>query len=117
MGRLSTTECTYLPTWLVKGTDTMLAPRATPPGAVGDPITLHRVLRGVLQPGNKSPVRALAQITSGKAGLPPGTGHALPDPLDPAPLATHGDRALDLGHLHRPHTNRGGPGYAAKPPP
>ena len=49
--------------------------------------------------------------------LPPGTGHALPDPLDPALLATHGDRALDLVHPHRRHTNRGGPGHAAEPPP
>ena len=56
------------PQWLVKGTDTMLAPGAAPPGAVGDPMTPHRVLRGVLQPGDKPPARALAQITSGKAG-------------------------------------------------
>ena len=54
--------------WLVKRTDTMLAPRTTPPGAGGDPTTQHRVLRGVLQPGDKPPARALAQITSGKAG-------------------------------------------------
>ena len=52
-----------------------------------------------------------------EGGLPPGIRHALPDPLDPAPLATHGDRALGLGHPHRPHTSRGGPGHATKPPP
>ena len=46
----------------------MLAPGTAPPGAVGDPATQHRVLRGVLQPGDKPPARALAQITSGKAG-------------------------------------------------
>ena len=46
----------------------MLAPGATPPGAVADPTTQHRVLRGVLQPGDKPRARALAQITSGKAG-------------------------------------------------
>ena len=56
------------PQWLVKGTDTMLAPGAAPPGAVGDPTTQHRVLRGVLQAGDKPPARALAQITPGKAG-------------------------------------------------
>ena len=56
------------PQRLVKGTDTMLAPGAAPPGAVGDPNTQHRVLRGVPQPGNKPPARALAQITSEKAG-------------------------------------------------
>ena len=56
------------PQWLVKGTDTMLAPGTAPPGAVGDPTTHHRVLRGVPQPGDKPPARALAQITSGKAG-------------------------------------------------
>ena len=56
------------PQWLVKGTDTMLTPGAAPPGAVGDPTTPHRVLRGVLQPGDKPPARALAKITSGKAG-------------------------------------------------
>ena len=56
------------PQWLVKGTDTMLAPGTTPPGAVGDPTTQHRVLGGVLQPGDKRPARALAQITSEKAG-------------------------------------------------
>ena len=56
------------PQWLVKGTDTMLALGAAPPGAVGDPTTPHRVLRGGFQPGNKPPARALAQITSRKAG-------------------------------------------------
>ena len=56
------------PQWLVKGTDTMLAPGAAPPGTVGDPTTPHRVLRGVLQPGDRPPARALAQITSEKAG-------------------------------------------------
>ena len=56
------------PQWLVKGTDTMLAPGTAPPGAVGDPTTQHRVLRGVLKPGEKPPARALAHITSGKAG-------------------------------------------------
>ena len=49
--------------------------------------------------------------------LPPGTGHALPDQLDPAPLAIHRNRALDFGHPHRPHRNRGRPGHAAKHPP
>ena len=52
-----------------------------------------------------------------EGGLPPGIGHALPNPLDPAPLATRGDRALGLGHPHRPHTSRGRPGLTTKPPP
>ena len=52
-----------------------------------------------------------------ESGLPPGTGHAVPDPMDPAPLAIHGDHALDLGHPHRPHTNRGRPRHAEGPPP
>ena len=56
------------PQWLIKGTDTMLAPGTAPSGAVGDPTTPHRVLRGNLQPGDKPPARALAQITSGQAG-------------------------------------------------
>ena len=56
------------PQWLVKGTDTMFAPGTAPPGAVGDPTTQHRVLRGFLQHGDKPGARALAQITSGKAG-------------------------------------------------
>ena len=56
------------PRWLVKGTDTMLAPGAAPPGAVGDPTTQRRVFRGVLQPGDKPPARAPAQVTRGKAG-------------------------------------------------
>ena len=56
------------PQWLVKGTDTMLAPGTSPPTAVGDLTTPHRVLRGVLQPRDKPPARALAQITSGRAG-------------------------------------------------
>ena len=43
----------------------------------------------------------------GAGELPPGTGQALPDPVDQAPLAVHGDRAMDLGHPHRPHTSRG----------
>ena len=65
---MAATATSPLPQWLVKGTDTMLAPGAAPPGAVGDPGTQHRVLRNVLQPGDKPPARALAQITSGKAG-------------------------------------------------
>ena len=105
------------PPWLVKGTDTMLAPGAAPPGAVGDPTSPQRVLRGVLQPGDKPPYPRPGPNHLREGGLPPGTGHALPDPLDPAPLANHGDGALDLGHPHRPHTNRGGPGHAVKPPP
>ena len=54
--------------WLVKGTDTMLVPGAAPRGAVGDPTTPHKVLRGVLQPGDEPPACVLAQITSGRAG-------------------------------------------------
>ena len=46
----------------------MPAPGAAPPGAVGDPTTLPKVRRGVLQPGDKAPARALAQITSGWVG-------------------------------------------------
>ena len=46
----------------------MLALGTAPPGAVGDPTSPHRVLRGILQRGDKPPARALAQITSGKAG-------------------------------------------------
>ena len=65
---LAATATSPGPQWLVKGTDTMLAPGAAPPGAVGDPTSPHKVLRGVLQPGEKPPARALAQITSGQAG-------------------------------------------------
>ena len=65
---VAATATSPIPQWLVKGTDTMLAPGAAPRGAVGDPTTRHRVLRGVLRPGDKPPARALAQITSGKAG-------------------------------------------------
>ena len=46
----------------------MLAPEAAPSGAVGDPSDPHKVLRGILEPGEKAPARALAQITSGRAG-------------------------------------------------
>ena len=95
----------------------MLTSGAAQQGAVADFTTQHKVLRGVLQPGDKPPARALAQITSGRAGYHPWTGHALPDPMDQAPLAIHRDRALDLGHPHRPHTNRGRPRYAEEPPP
>ena len=56
------------PQWIIQGTDTMFAPETAPPGAVGDPTTQHRILRGLLQPGDTPPARALAQITSGKAG-------------------------------------------------
>ena len=56
------------PQWLFKGTDTMLARQAAPPGAIRDPTNPHRVLAGVLQPGDKPLARALAQITSGQAG-------------------------------------------------
>ena len=56
------------PQWVIKGTNTMLAARTTPPRVRGEPATLHRVLRGVLQPGDQAPARALAQVTSGRAG-------------------------------------------------
>ena len=56
------------PQWLIKGKETMLGPGTSPPGAVGDPNTPHRVLTGVLQPRDKPPARALVQITSGRAG-------------------------------------------------
>ena len=56
------------PEWVIKGTNTMLAPGGAPPGAIGAPTTQHKVLRGVLQPGDKVPAGALAQITSGRAG-------------------------------------------------
>ena len=46
----------------------MLTPGTAPPAAIGDPTTPHRVVRGVLQPADKPPARALAQITSGQAG-------------------------------------------------
>ena len=46
----------------------MLTPGAVIPGAVGDPTTPQKVLRGVHQPGDKPSARALAQITSGRAG-------------------------------------------------
>ena len=46
----------------------MLAQEAAPPGAVGDPTAPHKVLRGVFQPGDKALARAMAQITSGRAG-------------------------------------------------
>ena len=46
----------------------MLTPGAAPSGAIGDPTTPHKVLRGLLQPGDQAPAWALAQITSGRAG-------------------------------------------------
>ena len=54
------------PQRVVKGTDTMPAPGAAPPDAKGDPTTPHKVLRGVLQPGDQAPARTLAQISSGR---------------------------------------------------
>ena len=56
------------PISLLRGTDTMLAPGTTPRRAVREHTTPQRVLRGVLQPGDPAPPRALAQITSGWAG-------------------------------------------------
>ena len=46
----------------------MLPPGVAPPGVVGDPTTPHKVLRGVLQPGDRAPAQALAQAPSGRAG-------------------------------------------------
>ena len=51
----------------------------------------------------------------GASGLPPGTGNALPVPLDQAPLTVHRGRALDLGHPDRPHTSLGGPQHTKGP--
>ena len=46
----------------------MPAPGTTPPGAVREPTAPHRVLRGILNPGDPALARALAQITSCRAG-------------------------------------------------
>ena len=46
----------------------MLAPEAAPQGAKEDPTTLHKVVGGVLQPGDQAAARGLAQITPGRAG-------------------------------------------------
>ena len=56
-----------VPQWVIRGTDTMFAQEDAPPGAIGDPTSPHKVLTGVLHPGNKDPARALAQITSERA--------------------------------------------------
>ena len=56
------------PTMAPQGDRHHARPGAALPGALGDPTTLHKVLRGILQPGDKPPARALAQITSGRAG-------------------------------------------------
>ena len=83
--------------------------------------------RGLYQPaqspqgrppaGGQTPSPCPGPNYLGAGGLQPGTGHALPDPVHQAPLAIHGDRALDLGHLHRPYTNRGRPRHAEGPTP
>ena len=70
--------------WLVKGTDTMLAP-APAEGPQGRPPARRQA---------PSPRPGPNHLREG--GLPPGTGRALPDPLDPAPLATHG--AIPTAH-------------------
>ena len=56
------------PQWVIRGTNTMLAPGAASPGAIGDPITPHKVLRGVLEPEDQTPARAFSQITWCRAG-------------------------------------------------
>ena len=67
--------------------------------------------------GGQSPGPRPGPNHLGAGGLPPQTGHALPDPVDQAPLAVGGDRALDLGHPHCPHTSRGRSRHADRPPP
>ena len=52
----------------------MLPPGAVPRGAIEDPTTLQKVLRGVLQPGDQASARALAQITLGGVGSHLGLG-------------------------------------------
>ena len=42
------------PQWVIRGTDTMLAPGTAPAGAIGDPTTPQKVLRGVLQAGDQA---------------------------------------------------------------
>ena len=46
----------------------MPAPGTMPTRAVWEPTVPHRVLRGVLQPGDQAPARAPAQITLVQAG-------------------------------------------------
>ena len=53
--------------WVIKGTDTMLAQGTALSGAIGDPTTPQKVLKGVLELGDQAPARALAQITWGRA--------------------------------------------------
>ena len=105
------------PQWLVQGTDTMLAPGTAPPGAVGDPTTPHRVLRGVLQTGDKPPARALAQITSGQAGYQLGLALLCLAQWIERRWPSTGTVSWILGHHHRPHTNRGRPRHPEGAPP
>ena len=46
----------------------MLTPGAATPEAIGDPITPHKVIRGILEPGDQVPARVLDQISSARAG-------------------------------------------------
>ena len=117
------------PQWLIKGTDSMFTPGTAPPGAVGDPSTQHRVLRGVLQPGDRPPARALAQITSEKAGYHLGlamlclthwiqrAGHPRgPCPgFGPSPPPTHKSRRART-HDQTPPPDRSNPSPAGTTP-
>ena len=69
-----------MPQWVMKGTNTMLAPGDAPPGAIGGNTTPHKVLRGVLQQGDQAPARDVAPIprpghnTPSLGGTTPSTG-------------------------------------------
>ena len=93
------------PQLVIKGTNTMLAPGAATPGAVGDSTTPLKRPQGRLQAGGPSPGPRPGPNQLGAGGLLPRTCHALPVPVDQARLAIHRDRALDLGHPRRPHTS------------
>ena len=72
--------------------------------------------RGRPPAGGPSPSPRPGPDHLGAGRLPPGTGHALPVPVDQAALALRRCGALDLGHPHHPDTSVGGPRHAEKPP-
>ena len=104
------------PQGVIRGTDTMLITGTARPRAIGDPTNPAQGPQGrpPAEVPSHSPRPGPNHLRGG--GLPPETSHALPIPVDQAPLAVHRGHALDLGHPHHPHTSRGGPRHTEGAP-
>ena len=101
--RLPVAHCRILPPPASRGPNLMghqgdrhhARPRGRPSRGNRGPGHPAQSPQGLLPAGGQSPGQCPGPNHLGAGGLPPGTGHALPVPVDQAPLAVHMDQTQD----------------------